>query len=401
MERENYHKIQPKYCPKENMFIYEYNNVKYFIKDNYLYIPNNLPYESEVETSEFASSSQTENKKNNQIMEPCGLVNNKGVCYMNAVLQCFYYCKPLTQFFLNLNENKKNQLELISKGYCELVEGLSKGNINAAKTFKEAIEDYDDMFSEAGGNDSKDVALLILTELHNELKQNKFNEIIQLNKKVNYHELKEVYEEKLALDKINNNSTIISQVFNYFLKIEQKCINGCKKYKKTYFTIETDNIVILELNSLFLRDNITIHLEDCIARYIKEKMIECPECKMKSLKFKNIFCTLPKILIFVLSRGLNNNFKCKIKFKEDLDMNEYYEPITQDEAKKSTKYKLICATFAYDWMIKGTGHTVAFCKTNYKDQYYIFNDRTARKTKISEINGKMPYLLFYEREENN
>ena len=162
--------------------------------------------------------------------------------------------QTFNRIYFKFKRKQKQNLELISKGFYELVESLSKGNINAAKTFKETIEDYDDMFSEAGGNDSKNVALLILTELHNELKKNKFNEIIRLNKIVNYHELKEVYEEKMELDKINSNSTIISQEFNFCLKIEQKCINGCKKYKKTYFTIETDNIVLLELNSLFLRD---------------------------------------------------------------------------------------------------------------------------------------------------
>ena len=76
----------------------------------------------------------------------------------------------------------------------------------------------------------------------------------------------------------------------------------------------------------------------------------------------NKFCVLPKILILVLSRGYHNKFNCRIKFNETLDMNNYYDPIN-NEGYINTEYKLIGATFAYDWNYEGTGHTVAFCKT--------------------------------------
>ena len=33
-------------------------------------------------------------------IKPTGLVNIGGICYLNAVLQCFFYCKPLTKYFL-------------------------------------------------------------------------------------------------------------------------------------------------------------------------------------------------------------------------------------------------------------------------------------------------------------
>ena len=112
---------------------------------------------------------------------------------------------------------------------------------------------------------------------------------------------------------------------------------------------------------------------------------------------QNKFCVLPKILILVLSRGYHNKFKCHIKFDETLDMNEYYESI-DNEDDYSNVYSLIGATFAYDWSYEGTGHTVAFCKTYQNGNYYVFNDSTARKTQINEIYGKLPYLLFYERE---
>ena len=81
-------------------------------------------------------------------------------------------------------------------------------------------------------------------------------------------------------------------------------------------------------------------------------------------------------------------------------MKNYYSPINDYKRDKNTVYELICATFAYDWSYRGTGH-IAFCKDirnngNYP-QYYVFNDSTVRILDISEINEKVPYLLFYEK----
>ena len=47
-------------------------------------------------------TSLKEEEKIKQFREPTGLVNINGICYMNAVLQCFYYCRPLTNYFMNL-----------------------------------------------------------------------------------------------------------------------------------------------------------------------------------------------------------------------------------------------------------------------------------------------------------
>jgi ubiquitin C-terminal hydrolase len=320
-----------------------------------------------------------------------------GVCYMNATLQCFFYCKPLTEYFLNLYD--KRNLGPISKGYFDFIKGLSSENKDAAQNFKKAMIKMDDIFFGTEGNDSKDVAILILSELHKELKKDKNDELINLDRKVNNYDLNDVYKEKKELDIINGNNTIITKTFNFCMKYKQQCGQGpkCIKFSNPYYTIETDNILILDLETLFVHDNINISVKDILKSYTSPKKLECPYCKTKSLYMQNKFCVLPKILILVLSRGYHNKFKCHIKFDETLDMNEYYESI-DNEDDYSNVYSLIGATFAYDWSYEGTGHTVAFCKTYQNGNYYVFNDSTARKTQINEIYGKLPYLLFYERE---
>lgn len=370
-----------------------------FVKDGFLYYPKNFLVKNSKNENSYNTIKNSYNSVSNNTdsIRPCGLYNVGGVCYMNAILQCFFYCKPLTDFFLGLY-NSQN-LGQISKGYYYFVKGLSSGDKDAAKNFKKAITDMDDIFYGSEGNDSKDVAVLILSEIHNELKPNKNDEIIKLeNRKVNNYNIYDVYNEKRELDRINGNNTIITKTFNFWLKFEQKCASAnCKKYSKSYYTIESDNIVMLELETLFARDNINISVEDILKSYTSPKKIECPCCRKKSLYMTNKFCVLPKILILVLSRGYHNKFKCRIKFNETLDMSNYYSPI-HDEDYTDTEYKLIGATFAYDWSYEGTGHTVAFCKTYENNNYYVFNDSNARKTQIKEIYGKLPYILFYERE---
>lgn len=370
-----------------------------FVKDGFLYYPKNFLVKNSKNENSYNTIKNSYNSVSDKSdsIRPCGLYNVGGVCYMNAILQCFFYCKPLTDFFLGLY-NSQN-LGQISKGYYYFVKGLSSGDKDAAKNFKKAITDMDDIFYGSEGNDSKDVAVLILSEIHNELKPNKNDEIIKLeNRKVNNYNIYDVYNEKRELDRINGNNTIITKTFNFWLKFEQKCASAnCKKYSKSYYTIESDNIVMLELETLFARDNINISVEDILKSYTSPKKIECPCCRKKSLYMTNKFCVLPKILILVLSRGYHNKFKCRIKFNETLDMSNYYSPIN-DEDYTDTEYKLIGATFAYDWSYEGTGHTVAFCKTYENNNYYVFNDSNARKTQIKEIYGKLPYILFYERE---
>lgn len=371
------------------------NGLELYVKDGYLYYPKKMFEKKNENEKVYSQDNCSLNKINN--IKPCGLYNTGGVCYMNATLQCFFYCKPLTEFFLNL-PNKKN-LGPISKGYFDLIKGLSSGNKDASQSFKKAMIEMDDIFYGNEGKDSKDVAILILSELHNELKPNKKDEIIKLeNKTVNNFDIKDVYDEKLELDRINGNSTIITETFNFCIRFEQLCGCGknCKKYPKSFYTIETDNILLLELETLFPRDNIKISVEEILKSYTSFKKIECPYCEKKSLYIRNKFCTLPKILILVLSRGYHNKFKCEIKFGATLDMYDYYEPVNF-EYKMNTKYNLIGATFAYDWSYEGTGHTVAFCRTYQDNNYFVFNDRNARKSSINEIYGKLPYLLFYER----
>lgn len=111
---------------------------------------------------------------------------------------------------------------------------------------------------------------------------------------------------------------------------------------------------------------------------------------------KKYICSLPEIFVFVMSRGRNAKFKCKINFTKEIDMNNFYYPIDNSYRTYDTKYELIGATLAIDWS-KGFGHTIAFCKTYKNNDYYIFNDSRAWKVDFSKIKDDIPYILFYQK----
>ena len=374
----------------DNPFIY--NNLLYISTDmlNEKYLLNYQQNENEFKSNDdskiinqYKSNNNDEKSKNfyndnnkndkNDLQyylsrkEPSGLINIGGVCYMNSVLQCFYYCEPLTKYFLNLDKETKERFGLISKGYYELVKGLYNGETKAAMKFKEAMMIVDDTFIGNEGKDSKDVAILILTELHSELKEND-NSILYYDNNVNTYDKLSVYREKIKLDEINGNKTIISSTFHFLLLYEQRCnIAKCSKYSETLYTVETDNILIFELEKIYksinkgkIRNNTypIISLEECLEYFISKEIIMCPRCKTKTLSTKKSFCKLPKIIIFVLSRGLNAKFTCKINFKDKIDMKRYYRPINESYNDLNTIYDLIGATFAYDWSYSGDRKSV-------------------------------------------
>lgn len=386
---ENYAKFNSKFYSKEKIYFDNPDGNSPFIYHNSLYFPK-----------EMLKDNYYRKKK-----VPGGLINIGGVCYMNALLQCFYYCLPLTNYFLNIDEYQKNKFGLVSHGYYDFVKRLNSGDIYAAKNFKEALITTDKSFSGNGGKDSKDLAIFILSELHEELKENE-SSVLYYDKSCNRNNKLDVYKEKLNLDNFNNNKTIISKTFDFYMLLEQRCRNYyCQgQYKKSVYNIQNENIIIFELENVYKEmnlNNLVISIEDCLLNYKYKKIINCPFCHCKKFEIIKSICTLPKIFIFVMNRGKNAKFNCKIKIKKELDMSKYYNPIDVKYKEDNTIYDLICSTFVDDWCrgYKHEGHTIALCKNYNNGNYYIFNDTQVSETNINEIYdyNNIPYILFYER----
>ena len=69
--------------------------------------------------------SHCDNQRNQLLPITVGLDNTGGICYMNAILQCFSNIEELSKFFLNKFKISKNdQHKRLSNEYCKVIQNL-------------------------------------------------------------------------------------------------------------------------------------------------------------------------------------------------------------------------------------------------------------------------------------
>ena len=337
-------------------------------------------------------------------IKPKGLLNLGSCCYMNATLQCFYHMKEFTAYFLKKRKRIiKDDNCILTKGLLDLILGLSKDdgyNYYKPILFKNNLIEVDDLFEGQGGKDSGDLVETILTTCQQEFKDDSDFPDFTID---------QTQELKIFIDIYHKNelvSTIITKLFNFYIRIESRCFNcGIK-----YYNISSENILYFGLKAIYnntynnnYNNNIInkLSIDQCLNDFIENghwrENVICKNCQKKSnyLSLKT-FVTLPKYLIMIFSRGKNENFECKIEFEENLDLKDFYKGIKGFE-ENTTQYKLFAGTILYG--SGGYGHTVAFCK-HFDDNYYIFNDSSYHKTTFEEIKKEKIYLLFYKKNEN-
>ena len=113
---------------------------------------------------------------------------------------------------------------------------------------------------------------------------------------------------------------------------------------------------------------------------------KCTNCSMKTVLY-----TLPKILIIILNRGLGMQFKVKLEFGENLNLNNYAK-------NDGGVYELICVLTHFGES-RMNGRFIAACKSPIDNRWYKYNDEMVFNVKDfnSEIlNIGNPYILFYK-----
>jgi ubiquitin C-terminal hydrolase len=314
-----------------------------------------------------------------------GLYNFEGNCYLNSILQCFYYCNDLTKYFIdNENEIIKNNGQL-SIAYLNLILRLNKKEkYNDAKNFLDALQEVSVNFFNKGGNDPKAVLLYFLHNLHNELKeQDKY-----------YIEedscCEDIDQESVFLKCKNNakyNKSIISELFNWCLLTSNDCI----KCGNTHYNCEYRNHILIELKSyktiegyVSLNELIQFYFQDSIKNFICT-FNEDNNNEVFKVKYTKKIISLPQYLIIILNRDI---IQYNVIYDDIIDLSEYCVN------KNKAKYKFISVTLTNDFGYKKGTHAIARCIT--QNGSFIFNDLNTLEIE-KDLEGYNPYILFYKK----
>ena len=152
--------------------------------------------------------------------------------------------------------------------------------------------------------------------------------------------------------------------------------------------VDTDEVSIYDCFEFDKKDNVMSG----------DNSMYCSQCKVKCNAIMNTKLeTGPEVLILLLNRGQGIQFNVKIKFEEYLDLQKYIE-----SEKYSRKYRLIgVITHIGDSSMEG--HFIAYCREPLDNSWTKYNDAFVTKVedfKKEVIDFAMPYVLFYQRENN-
>ena len=378
-----------------------------------------------------------------------GLENVGATCYMNATLQCFSNIDLLTDFFFEYgNEiiNTRKNYTLVDE-YVKLLFALWDKNIDVNKkyyapnSFKQRIGEKNPLFQGVAANDSKDLILFILEELHNDLNNPEKKENIKLditsssnpnpiydeninnnnNNIMNFNQNDETILFKEFIEEYNEkNNSIIKDIFYGVQESITVCLN-CKTQLPS-FSIINFLIFPLEKVRLFLLENNIqspyVTLEHCFQQYISpENLIGsnkmyCNKCKGEyDAQTYNIIYKHQKVLIIILNRGKGIEFNVPFTYPIKFELNKYinmnnnpnYENVDNN---KKIEYELI-SVIIHMGESGMSGHFIACAKSPVDNNWYMYNDAIVSVCENplnvfgSATTSSIPYVLFYQLKEDN
>ena len=359
-----------------------------------------------------------------------GLVNVGATCYMNATLQCFSNIDLLTDFILINKDilNNQNKYDLGSE-YTKVTINLWNKKINPKKRFyepndfKKKIGEKNPLFSGIAANDSKDLIMFILEELHKELNsrkecnnndtgQNSFNGQIQLqtDEREEYLKFKDYY---------SKNQSIIQKLFYG----EQESYSLCHNCNTKIFTFSIFNFLIFPLEKVrqFLINNNNyelgyVSLYDCFMQYKSKEIMTgenkmyCNKCNINSdFSMSNIIFKHPEILIIILNRGKGLEFQVPFKYPKSFDLKDFINMNKNNDNYKNNEkieFELI-SVITHIGDSSMSGHFIACCKSPVDNEWYCYNDAIVSECK-DPINifgtnntSSVPYVLIYQYKNTN
>ena len=328
---------------------------------------------------------------------------------MNATLQSLSSIRELTQYFLEKyieNKDKKMSIQYYTvirnlwdiKNHCKSYSPFS---------FIKVLGELNPILAEITANDSKDLIIFMLEQLHEELNlvgDNNFDTNLIRNEN-QFDESKTITEFVHHFEKRYN--SIISNLFYGITETNSQCC-VYKKIKYDFKSFSWLEFNLKKINDFCFKNNLRkdykgqgnpdIDLYECFYHYQNAITLKdnnqkyCDNCgKLTDLLNVKYFFSLPYYLIIILERGKDEQYKCNVKIPNILNLNNYL------------KYRTINSIFQLKAVISNIRPSsilkkyLAYCR-HYKDNnWYKYNDSFVTKchSKKEYLNG-LPRILFYE-----
>ena len=331
-----------------------------------------------------------------------GLVRINHFLPLNVVLQCLSNIPRLRYEFLkkeafkDLERNKMTNKKL-SYAFAEILKNLwkilSQSVYNAYEFLKMIKEINPNILLNNAYNEPKNLIVFLLNELHKELNLPNRN-IWQINPNQNIVSNNcnlLSYLHFYQKDFLSRNNSIISNLFNGYLYISERCIN-CNYYLNKIENFEILDFSIEKIRYLKNSKNNYININECFEYYQKENIFNlCNNCG-NQINNQVKLLNLPQILIINFSYQQNFQTNTHIIYEDILNLKNYI--IFNNISPYLYELIGIICVLNSD---ENNNNFISFCKNSNKCFWYKYdNEKVTKYTFNQIISGEYKiYTLFY------